>query len=159
MGREIGRDRQRDAAIRRRVTTVAALLRTSRAGVVLRVIESYVEAFVESRREILQRRIAALRVGVTDQTHRNPGRRELSAMTIDAGFVNGKTRRGGIVRSLVTRVTGEGTVSLAGMQKLRVVGFGTLRSRGHTEGQSKKTYTNDPDLVHLRFIGGRCAIR
>ena len=152
--RKVRRNRQREAAIRRRVTAVAALLWTSSAGRVLRVIESDVETFVESSGEILQRRIAALRVGMADQTHRNRRRRELSAMTIGAGFVAGKTRRRGVVGSFVTRVAGEGTVPLARVQKLRVIDLRAL-----SEHKECNTDHADNHLMSLRLNTGRSAIR
>lgn len=75
------------------MTRHAAALRTRIACVVLRVIEFDVERFVKARREIFQRRIARLRVCVADQTHRYGRGRELSAVTVSAGFVARETRR------------------------------------------------------------------
>ena len=89
------------------MTTGATIRRTRSAGVVLRVIEFYVERFVEGRGETLQRRVVALRVGVTDQTHRNRRCRELAAMTVGTGFVAREARRRGIVGAFVTRAAGE----------------------------------------------------
>jgi len=113
MGREVRRDRQRDSAIRRRVAAVATLLRFRRAAHVLRVIELHVETLVEARGKTPQWWIAALRVGVTDQTHRNRGRRELSAMTVSARFVTGEAWPRRVVGAFVTGGAGEGTVTLA----------------------------------------------
>ena len=103
VSREVRRNRQRHTTIRRRVTAVTSLLRTSSARHVLRVIKLHVESFIESSGEVFQRRIAALRVGVADQAHRNRRRRELSAMTIGTRFVTRKTWRRGVVGSFVTR--------------------------------------------------------
>ena len=159
--RKIRRNRQRDAAVRRRVTTVATLRRPRRAFHVLRVIELHVEVFVERRREIFERWIPALRVGVADETHRNRRRRELSAMTIGAGTVTRETRRRGVVFAFVTGVAGKGTVPLAVVQKLRVIDFGTLRRRRqHAKNQRDQAYTDNTDpITHLRFIGFRSAIK
>ena len=131
VGRQICRDRQRDAAIGGRVTAVATLLRSRGAGHVLRVIELHVEAFVESRREIFEWRIAALRVGVADQAHWNRRGRELSAMAVGAGFVTREAWRRRVVGAFVARVAGEGTVPLAGVQKFRVIDLGSLCCRRH----------------------------
>ena len=79
----------------------------------LSVIEPHVEWFVEARREIFQRRIVAGDICVADNAHRYRGGCELSAVTVSAGFVTGEAWVCGVVGSLVTRVTGEGTVSLA----------------------------------------------
>jgi hypothetical protein len=60
MSGEIRRDREAHAAIdRRAVTARATSLRACCAGVVLGVIELYVERFVETRRKTFQWRIAA----------------------------------------------------------------------------------------------------
>src|SRR5262245_45429986 len=115
---QIRRNRQRDPAIRRRVTAIATLLRSSFALHVLSMIELHVEAFIESCREVLQRWISALRVCVADQAHRNRGCCELSAMTIGAGFVTGKAWRCGVVSAFVTGIACDGTVSLARVQEL-----------------------------------------
>ena len=84
------------------MATVAALLRFRRPAHVLRMIELQVETLIEARGETLQRRIVALRVGVADQTHRNRGSRELSAVTISACFVAGEARRRRVVGAFVT---------------------------------------------------------
>ena len=125
--REICRDRQSGSPVHwLGMTADAAVLRTGRAGIVLRVIEFYVERFVEAGGKTLQRRVVALRVGVTDQAHRNRRRRELSAMAVGAGFVTGKARRGGVVGALVTRGAGERAMPLAVVEKLRVISLGAL---------------------------------
>jgi hypothetical protein len=82
------------------------------------MIELNVESFIESRWEIFERRVAALRIAMANQAQRNGRRRELSAMTISAGFVTGEARRGGVVCAFVTGSAGEGTVSLTGVEKL-----------------------------------------
>lgn len=89
------------------MTTSAAGLRTRCPGHVLRVIEFHIERLVEACGKTLQWRIAALRVGVTDQAHRYRGRSELSAMAVGAGFVTGKPRRRGVVSAFVTRRAGK----------------------------------------------------
>jgi len=125
---EIRGYRKTHAAIdRRTMTTRTTALRPPRAGVVLRVIELDVEWFVEARRKVLQRRIVAADIRMTDLAHRNLRRRELAAMTIGARFVPRKARRRGVVSALVTRVAGEGTVALAVVKKLRVIGLWRLR--------------------------------
>jgi hypothetical protein len=115
MRRKIRRNRQCDAAINWRVTAIATLRGSRFAFHVLRVIEFHVEAFIESGREILERRVAAFCICVTDETHRNRRRCELPAVTISAGFVTGETRRRGVVSAFVTRRAGEGAMSLAGV--------------------------------------------
>ena len=139
------------------------VLRSSGAGVVLRVIELHIEAFVETRREILQRRISALCIGVTDETHRNRRRCELSAMTISAGLVTREAGRGGVVGAFVTGSAGNGTVSLAGVEELRVIELRPLCRRRRAEAQRNDGYTDDANmfthLMSLRLSGGRSAIR
>lgn len=92
---------------RRVVTAQTTVLRTRHAGHVLRVIELHVERLVENGREILQRWIVALRVGMTDQAHRCRCGRELPAVAIGAGFVTRESRRRGIVGPFVTRGAGK----------------------------------------------------
>jgi hypothetical protein len=121
---------------------------------VLRVIELHVEALVEARGKTPQRRIVALRIRVAYQTHRNRGRRELSTMTVSARFVTGEAWRRRVVSPLVTGSAGKGTVTLARMQKLRVVDLGALR-----EHKDCNTEDTDNHLTSLRFSGGRSAIR
>ena len=107
-------NRQSGAAIDRRVvTTGATSLRATCSSVVLCVIEADVETLVEAGWKILQRWIVAADVCVTDDAHRYRRRRELSAMTVGAGFVTREAWRCRVVSSLVTGVAGEGAVSLA----------------------------------------------
>src|SRR5690348_14393357 len=139
------------------MTTRAPALRTRRAGIVLRVIELDVEGLVEARRKVFQRRIVAADIRVTDLAHRHLRRRELAAMTIGAGFVTRKARRRGVVGALMTRIAGQGTVTLAAVQKFRVVGLRALRGRS---AENNECYQNEPrHLTSLRLIGERCAIR
>ena len=128
MSSDIRGDRQAHAAIDRgTMTTRTTALRARRAGVVLCMIELDVEWFVEARRKIFQRRIVAADVRVTDFAHRHLRRRELAAMTIRARLVPRKTRRCGVVGALVTGIAREGTVTLAAVQKLRVIDLRALR--------------------------------
>ena len=59
------------------MTRGAAVLWAGRALHVLRVIEFQVEAFFESVRESLRRRIVAIHVRVTDRAHGHIGSSEL----------------------------------------------------------------------------------
>jgi hypothetical protein len=94
MRRDIRRYHVAGAAVdRRTMTTSTTALRARRAGIVLRVIELDVKWFVEASRKVLQRRIVAADVSVTNLAHRDLRRRELAAMTVRACFVTGKTRR------------------------------------------------------------------
>src|SRR5205085_12003010 len=86
-----------------RVAAGAAIRRARRAGVVLRVIEPHVERLVEARGEVIQRRLTALRVRVTDRTHRDRGRGELGAMAVGTCSVTRKAWGCGVVGALVTR--------------------------------------------------------
>lgn len=163
MRRQIRRNRKSYSAVRRRVTAIATLRRSRFALVVLRVIELHVEAFIESRWKILERWIAALRVAVANQTHRNCRRRELSAVTISARLVSGEARRGGVVGAFVTGRAGEGTVSLARVEKLRVIDLRSLccRPRAGAQSYDKQTHDTNPftHLMSFRFSGGRSAIK
>jgi hypothetical protein len=145
------------------MTAITTLRRPRLAVHVLCVIELHVETFVEARGKILERRISALRICVTYETHRNRRRRELSAMTISAGFVTRETRRGGVVGAFVTGRAGERTVSLARVEKPGIIELRPLRRRRRAEAQRNDGYTNDPNLfthlMSLRLIGGRSAIR
>src|ERR1041384_1057311 len=158
MRREVRGDRKAHAAINRRtMTTRTTALRARRAGVVLRMIELDVEWLVEARRKILQRRIVAADIRVTDLAHRHLRRSELAAMTIRAGFVTRKARRRGVVGAFVTRVAGDGTVALAFVKKLRVIGLRRLR---RCSAENNECYQNEPrHLMSLRLSGGRSAIR
>ena len=84
------------------MTAIATLPRSGLTFVVLRVIELNVEAFIESRWKILERWVAALRVAMANQTHRNGRHCELAAVAIRAGFVSGEEWRGGVVGAFVT---------------------------------------------------------
>ena len=115
---KIGRDRQTRTAIHRRtVATCATSLRARRTGVVLCVVEFNVEGLIEAGRKTLQWRIVAADVRVTDDAHRYGRRGELTAMTVGASLMTRKAWRCRVVSSFVTRVTGEGTVSLAVVQE------------------------------------------
>ena len=79
---------------------------------VLSVIEFDVEAFVELRREVFQRRVAAVDVCMTDDTHRDGGGYKLPGVATDAGFVSRKNWRCRVVSALMTRSAGERRVTL-----------------------------------------------
>ena len=79
----------------------------------LSVIEFDVEGLVKPRRKTFQRRIRAVDVSMADGAHRNIRRNKLREVTIGAGFVSGKPRRGGIVGSLMTGSAGKRSVTLA----------------------------------------------
>ena len=92
------------------MTTGATILRTRAACHVLRVIEFDVKAFFERVGKSFARRIVAVHRTVTDRAHRNVRRRELRQMTAGAIFVSGKTRPGGIVRSMMAARAAECSV-------------------------------------------------
>ena len=108
-----GNCQRRRAPARSRVTGCASARRPRRAVQVLRVIELHVEALIKPRRKTPERRVAAAHIGMTDDAHRNIRRYELAGVTTDASFMSGETRRGGIVRTLVTRGTGKRRMALA----------------------------------------------
>ena len=83
----------------------------------LSVIESDVEALVEACRKVFQRRIVAGNVCVADNAHGYRRRCELAAMTVGAGAVTREMWCSSVVRSLVTGVAGEGTVSLTRVEE------------------------------------------
>src|SRR5689334_17295016 len=158
MRREVRGNREAGASIHRRVvTTSTTILRTRGAAVVLRVIEVDVKDFVEARGETFQRRIVALRVGVTDQAHRNRRRRELAAMAVGARFVAGEARRGGVVGAFVTRVAGDGAMLRARVKELRVIRVRSLGINGRTQ-KTQTKHSKSSHLMSFRLSGGRCAI-
>ena len=66
-------------------------------------------------------------------------------MTVSAGFMTGETRRCGVVGAFVTRVAGEGTVSLARVQEFGVVELWTLgflcREQSHNADDTDDTHS------------------
>ena len=127
---EVRRNRKPGASIYGRAVATGTNIRRARgAGVVLGVIELDVERFVETCRKILERRVVALSIGMTDQAHWNRRRRELTAMAIGAGFMTGKARRDVVVGAFVTRVAGDRTMFRARVEKLGVISLGTLGHR------------------------------
>jgi hypothetical protein len=78
----------------------------------LRVIEFDIETFIKLRREILQRRVAAVDVRMTDNTHRDSGRYKLPGVATDTGFVSRKNWRCRVVFALMTGRAGERCVTL-----------------------------------------------
>jgi len=94
------------------VTGRTAVLRARGAIHVLRVIKLDVEAFLKFRGKILKRRVAAVDVAVADDAHRHARSYKLPGVATDASFVSRKARRRGIVAARVTRVAGEGSVTL-----------------------------------------------
>ncbi len=99
------------------MTRRAAVLRSSRAGHVLRVIEFQVEAFFEPVRESLQRRIAAVHVRVTDRAHGHIRSSELGQMTAGAIFVAGKAGPRGIIRPVMTTRARGRCMTLTGVEE------------------------------------------
>ena len=89
----------------------ASAWRAGAAGVVLRVIEFDVEAFIKLRREILQRRVAAVDVRMTDNTHRDSGSHKLPGVATDTGFVSRKSWRCRVVFALMTGSAGDRCVT------------------------------------------------
>ena len=79
----------------------------------LSVIELDVERLVEARWKTFQRRIVAADVCMADDAHRNRGRRELASMTFGTSLMTREAWGCRVIRSLVARVAGERTVSLA----------------------------------------------
>lgn len=120
------------------MTSGATILRARCSRVVLRVIEPHVECFIKTRGKILERWVIALRVRVTDQAHRNRGRRKLAAMAVGAGFVTRETRRDRVVGAFVTRVARERAMLRAAVEKLGEVSVGALRI-GHGRTQTPQT--------------------
>jgi len=72
------------------MTSNAATLWPRCARHVLRVIELHIEAFFETSRKSLPRRIVTIHARVADRTHRHARRRELREMTSGAVFVTRK---------------------------------------------------------------------
>src|SRR6185312_2220872 len=116
MGRHARGNRERRGA-----STAAAMAgraSTSRSGGavhMLRVIEFDVETFIKLRWEILQRRVAAVDVCVTDNTHRDCGSHKLPSVTTDTGLVSRKNWRCRVVFALMTGSAGERRVTLTRM--------------------------------------------
>lgn len=122
----------------------------------LNVIKFHVESLVEARGKIFERRIVAGDICVADDTHRYRGRRELSAVTVSAGFVTWEAWGGGVVGSLVTRVAGERAVFLAGVEKFGVVDLRCCEVSTQNDKKDTKYFIH---LMSLRFSAGRSAIR
>jgi hypothetical protein len=113
VGGKVRRDRQTRAATHGGVMTACATsLRACGTDVVLGMIEFDVEPFVEARGKTLQRRIVAGDIRVADNAHRYRRRCELRTVTVSARLMTWETWRCRVVGSLVTRVAGEGTVTL-----------------------------------------------
>jgi hypothetical protein len=117
------------------MTRRAAILWTGRTHHVLRMVEFQVEAFFESVRKSLQRRIVAVNVRVADRAHGHIRSSELGQMTPRAIFVAGKAGPLGIIISMMaTRARGR-CMTLTGVQEFRIVEIVSLRVN---QGKSKK---------------------
>lgn len=68
---------------------------------VLRVIEFDIETLIELCWETFQRRVAAVHVCMTDDTHRNGRRYKLPGVATDTGLVSWKNRRCRVVFALM----------------------------------------------------------
>jgi hypothetical protein len=99
------------------------------------MIEFQVEAFFESVRESLQRRIAAIHVRMADRAHGHIRSSELRQMTARAIFVAGKTGPCGIIISVMTTRARGRCMTLTGVQEFRVVEIVSLREN---QGKRKK---------------------
>jgi len=93
----------------------------------LRVIELHVEALFEVVRKSFQRWISAVYVRVTDRAHGSAGRDELCPMAFNAVFVAGKAGPRRIIIPVMTTRTTSRSVTLTGVQELRVVEIVSLR--------------------------------
>jgi hypothetical protein len=114
VGRETsGNCERRGVAPGPAVTRRTAVLRPRGAVHVLRVIKLDVEAFFEPRGKTSEWRVAAVDVAVADDAHRYARSYKLPGVATDASFVSREARRRGIVAARVTRVAGEGSVTLA----------------------------------------------
>src|SRR5512132_2121004 len=113
--------RARGNAERRRASSAATMagctstVRSCGAVHVLSVIEFDVETLIEFCRKTFHRRVAAVHVRVTDDTHRHGGRYKLPGVATDTGLVFRKTERGGDVFALMTGTAGERSMTLAGV--------------------------------------------
>ena len=113
MGRHAAGNRERRGAST--AATMTGGTSTSRPGGavhVLSVIEFEVEAFIKLCRETFQRRVTAVDVRVTDDTHGDSCSYKLPGVTTDAGFVSGKNWGCRIVFALMTRSAGKRHVTL-----------------------------------------------
>ena len=113
MGRHARGNRERRGASA--AAAMAGRASTGRPGGafhMLRVIEFDVETFIKLRRETFQRRVAAVDVRMTDDTHRDGGSCKLPGVATDAGFVSRKNWRCRVVSALMTRCAGERCVTL-----------------------------------------------
>ncbi len=125
---ETGRNRERRATPQpSTVTSSTALARSHTWRQMLRVIELYIEAFIESRRKTFEGRGGRFYIGVTNLAHRNGRSKKLAQVTVSARLVPGKARRDRVVgRPLMTRVTRERRMPLAGVKKPGVIETGIL---------------------------------
>ena len=117
------------------MTTSATRFRPRCSRHVLGVIKLHVETFFEARWKALERRIAALRVRMTNQAHRYRRRCELPAMAIRARFVTGKPGRRGVVGAFMTGNAGNRAMPGTAMEKLGVVSLGALDRGGPQQTQ------------------------
>lgn len=117
------------------MTGRAAILWLRRAAHVLRVVELHVEAFFEFVGKAFPRRIAAISVGMADETQRRILCQDLILVAIKTIFVTGKTGQAGIIRAMMTVRATNRSMTLTGMEKPGIVEILTLRE---DEGKRKK---------------------
>src|SRR5207253_10849011 len=103
------------------MTRGTAILWPGRAGHVLCVIELNIEALFELFGECFQWRRTVAHGGMTNGAHGNIRRSELRQVTAGAILVTRKAGPRGIVRSMMAVCTSHRRVTLAGVQKFRVV--------------------------------------
>ena len=84
------------------VTRGASARGPGRSGHVLSMIKFHIEAFIEPSGEIVQRRIRAVDVRMTNHTHRHIGGNKLRQVTTGARFMSREPRRRRVVCALVT---------------------------------------------------------
>ena len=102
-----GNRKRRRASTAPTVTGGTSTRRPRSAGHVLSVIECDVEAFIELRRETLQRRVATVDVYMADDAHGDSRSYKLSGVATYAGFVSRENRRCRVIFAFVTRSAGE----------------------------------------------------
>lgn len=132
------------------VTAVAAIARTRCAGHVLGMVKLNIEFLIKSRRETLKWRVGALHICMTNLAHRNSRSNELGQVTVSAGLVTGKFRcRRIVATAFMAGSAGLGSVTLAAVDKLRVVELGILGHAGGGASQVGSSVQNPLELsVH-----------
>lgn len=122
------------------MTPRTALLRSSAAARVIRVIEFHIKTFVETGRKRIHRRRIRFQILVTHHANTRFGICKFAQMTSDARIVRGKSQTLKILIAFMTRITIDLVMFGNAVRKFAVILVGSFNNFGFSRFFSRDGY-------------------